>query len=999
MNKRTLIVEDSLTVRMDLREALEDAGFDCVECATLAQARAALAEAMPALVLLDNQLPDGDGGSWLAELRATPRGGGECVVLILSNASLAGDRLRGIAHGADEYVGKPYDRTYVVDRARELVRQRQARLATPEPHVASVLLIDDSETFREALCEALEPHGYDIYMAAHGEEGLRQAAALRPNAVIVDQHMPGIDGAAVIRRLRLDPALRHTPCLLLTADEGPEAELRALEAGADAFARKQDDVDLILARVAAMLRSAKSSLPEQGASLSGPKRLLLVDDSANVLAELGATLRDDGYDVIAAGTGELALELLAVQPVDAVLLDVQMPGIGGLETCRRIKSAPALRDIPVVLLTAFEGRASMLAGLEAGADDYVVKANGEVELLKARLRAQLRRKQFEDEARRVHAELHSNAMEAAEARAARDLADSRAELLAVLQQRNDALEQLNAELSRASSAKTAFLSTMSHELRTPLNAVIGFAQLMRDGAAGPVSDRQSEFCNHIHNAGQHLLSLVNDLLDMAKIEAGRVDLDIEPVALDELLRDALAIVQERARLNRIQMDFFGVGAHQRLCVDRRRLRQIIYNLLSNAAKFTPKGGNIRLEARRVSRLRAREALPGFPDGRRSELPESEYAEFIQISVTDNGIGIPPEGLDKLFQPFNQVRNVLTHKVEGTGLGLATVARLVQLHGGAVAVSSAPDKGSCFTCWLPWRDPVVPDVILPDEPSARPLALVIEHHEPAAALMQTQLNAAGFRVRHVTSAEAALELAPQMRPDLITLEVNLPGLDGWELLSRLKNLPGWAHIPVVVVSVDAGQEVALSLGASAVLHKPVSRKALSKELEMLGFKPTATRKFLVLAISDAPGDLQSLSAHLSQPGFSVLRATGGKEGIELARRHVPDLIVLDLLMTEVDGIGVVEALQRDPLTAAIPVIVVAASQLTPRDRELLNRHVQRATAVRDPADVGAAPAPSAGAGAATGAGTRAPANPQGHFMDEVKRAISRTSWGDLDPLDE
>jgi len=990
MNKRTFIVEDSLTVRMDLREALEDAGFDCVDCATLAQARAALAEGMPALVLLDNQLPDGDGGSWLAELRASPQGG-DCVVLILSNASQAGDRLRGIAHGADEYVGKPYDRVYVVDRARELVRQRQARLATPEPLVASVLLIDDSETFREALGEALEPHGYDIYMAAHGEEGLRQAAALRPNAVIVDQHMPGIDGAAVIRRLRLDPALRHTPCLLLTADEGPEAELRALEAGADAFARKQDDVDLILARVAAMLRSAKASLPEQGASLLGPKRLLLVDDSANVLAELGATLRDDGYDVVAASSGEQALELLAVQPVDAVLLDVQMPGIGGLETCRRIKSAPSLRDIPVVLLTAFEGRASMLAGLEAGADDYVVKANGEVELLKARLRAQLRRKQFEDEARRVHAELHSSAMEAAEARAARELADSRAELLAVLQQRNDALEQLNAELSRASSAKTAFLSTMSHELRTPLNAVIGFAQLMRDGAAGPVSERQSEFCNHIHNAGQHLLSLVNDLLDMAKIEAGRVDLDIEPVELDELLRDALAIVQERARLNRIQMDFFGVGGGQRLCVDRRRLRQIIYNLLSNAAKFTPKGGNIRLEARRVPRLRAREALPGFPDGRRSELPDSEYGEFIQISVTDNGIGIPSEGLDKLFQPFNQVRNALTHKVEGTGLGLATVARLVQLHGGAVAVSSAPDKGSCFTCWLPWREPVMPDVVLPDEPGERPLALVIEHNEPAAALMRTQLNAAGFRVRHVASAEAALELAPQLRPDLITLEVNLPGLDGWELLSRLKNLPGWAHIPVVVVSVDAGQEVALSLGASAVLHKPVSRKALSKELEMLGFKPTATRKFLVLAISDAPGDLQSLSAHLSQPGFSVLRATGGKEGIELARRHVPDLIVLDLLMTEVDGIGVVEALQRDPLTAAIPVIVVAASQLTTRDRELLNRHVQRATAHGDPAAEGAT------AGPATG--QRPPANPQGHFMDEVKRAISRTSWGDLDPLDD
>ncbi len=982
------IVEDSLTVRMDLREALEDAGFFCVECATLAQARLALARDTPALVLLDTQLPDGDGGTWLQELRGAPQGT-ETVVLILSNAAQAGDRLRGLAHGADEFVGKPYERTYVVDRARELLRlrqsQRQDMSHKPRP---SVLLVDDSETFRHALREALEPVGYRIHLAAHGEDGLRQAAALRPNAMIVDQHMPGLDGAAVIRRLRLDPALRHTPCLLLTADEGADAELRALEAGADAFARKQDDVDMILARVAAMLRSATASLPEHGASLLGPKRVLLVDDSPNVLAELGVALRDDGYDVVPARNGEQALELLSVQAVDAVLMDVQMPGLGGLETCRRIKAAPAMRDIPVVLLTAEDGRASMLAGLEAGADDYVVKASGEVELLKARLRAQLRRKQFEDEARRVHAELHHSAMEAAQARAARTLADSRAELLAALQQRNEALEQLNAELSRASSAKTAFLSTMSHELRTPLNAVIGFAQLMRDGAAGPVSPRQAEFCHHIHNAGQHLLSLVNDLLDMAKIEAGRVDLDFEPVELDELLRDALAIVQERTRLANIQVSVSGVGAGQRLCVDRRRLRQIIYNLLSNAAKFTPKGGQIRLEAAKVGRARARDALPGFALGRRSELPDNEFREFVQISVTDSGIGIPSDGLERLFQPFNQIKNVLTHKVEGTGLGLATVSRLVQLHGGAVAVTSEPDRGSCFTCWLPWREPVMPDVVLPDDPAERPLALVIEHNLQAAALMQTQLNGAGFRVRHVTSAEEALELSAHLRPDLITLEVQLPGLDGWELLSRLKNLNGWAHIPVVVVSVDAGQEVALSLGASAVLHKPISRAALAKELEVLGFQPTETRNFLVLAISEAPGDLQSLSQHLSQPGFSVLRATGGKDGIDQARRHVPDLIVLDLLMAEVDGIGVVEALQRDPLTAAIPVIVVAASQLTARDKELLNRHVQRAR-----------PAPTATSPAPLPDGARVASGPQGHFMDEVKRAISRTSWGDLDPLDE
>jgi len=972
MNEVVFIVDDSLTVRMDLCEALDEAGFVCVGCADLAEARAALQRQLPGLVVLDRQLPDGDGSAWLAELRAAP-GGAECVVLMLSNAAEADDRLRGLARGADEYVGKPYDRLYIVDRARELLRTRRPPVADR----SSVLLIDDSETFRQALREALEGAGYRVSLAADGEEGLRTAAAQRPAAIIVDRHMPGLDGAGVIRRLRLDPALRSTPCLLLTGEEGLDAELQALDAGADAFARKQQDVDLILARLAAVLRSAGASTPEQGASLLGPKRILAVDDNAAFMALLASTLRDEGYDVVVARSGEQSLELLAVQPVDCILMDVLMPGMGGLEACRRIKAAPALRDIPVVLLTALDSSESMLAGLEAGADDYVLKTDGELELLKARVRAQLRRKQFEDDARRQHAELHSNAMEAAEARAARELADSRAELLAVLQQKNDALEHLNAELTRASGAKSNFLSTMSHELRTPLNAVIGFASILRDGGSGALTPRQIEFASHIHNAGQHLLSLVNDILDLAKIEAGRVDLELEPVELDPLLDDALVIVRERALATAVSLQLQGVGEGQGLCVDRRRLRQIVYNLLSNAVKFTPKGGSIVLAAQKVDRHAAETAVPGFDSGRRTELPAGEHAAFLQLSVTDSGIGIPAAELDRLFQPFNQVKNALTRKVEGTGLGLATVARLAELHGGCVAVSSEPGVGSCFSCWLPWRELVrdkrAPAPLSAQPPAERPLALVVEDNAQAALLLQTQLGSAGFRVQLAESAEAALALVGQIRPDLITLDVQLPGLDGWGLLSRLKSLPGWAHVPVVVVSVDAGHEIALSLGAAAVLHKPVGRLALIQELELLGFKPTATRKFLVLVVSDAPGELQLVSSYLAQPGFSVLRAVGGREGIELAQRYVPDLIVLDLLMSDVDGIDVVAALRQSPATAGIPVIVVAAAKLSEQDRELLASHLQRPPA---PPRAGAAP-----------------------FLDEVRRALSRTAWGEIDARED
>lgn len=992
MSDCVFIVEDSLTVRMDLREALEHAGFECVDCPSLAAARLALARRRPDLVLLDQLLPDGEGLEWLAELRAQP-GGSDCVVLMLSNASEAGHRLRGLGQGADDYVGKPYDRHYVVDRARELLRQRRGGAAAGP---SRVLVVDDSETFRQALREALEGAGYRVSLAASGEEGLRSAAAERPAAVIVDRQLPGLSGAEVIRQLRMDPALRRLPCVLLTAVEDASAELEALEAGADAFVRKQEDVELMLARLAAVLRSAAASAPAQSASLLDPKRILAVDDSVTFLAEAAAMLRDEGYDVLVASSGEQALELLAVQPVDCVLMDLLMPGMGGLEACRRLKADVQRRDIPLILLTAVQERGALLAGLEAGADDFVAKS-GEFELLRARVRAQLRRKQFEDEARRSRSEQHHSELEAAAARAARALADSRAELLAELERKNATLEQMNAELLRASQAKTNFLSTMSHELRTPLNAIIGFSVILRDGMAGPLSLRQQDFATHIHQAGQHLLSLVNDILDLAKIEAGKVDLQLEPLALDEQLDEALVVVRERARGEGIALQVQGLGAAARLCADARRLRQILYNLLSNAVKFTPTGGTVRVEARRVSRREAAQGWPGFARGRRLPLPAGPHQHFVQISVSDTGMGMSPAALDQLFKPFSQIKS--PHggaELEGTGLGLATAARLAELHGGCMAVSSEPGQGSCLSFWLPWREPegdagdagaAVPGTVAgparptrPPAPEPRPAmrsggpaqALVVEADATAANQMRQQLEAAGFAVRVADSAEAALALAdPALRPDLITLDVNLPGLDGWGLLSRLKSLPGWAHVPVVVVSVDGQHEVGLSLGAAAVLSKPVERQALNQELELLGFKPGPSREFLVLLVHDEPKELEQIAHYLNRPGFSVLRAEGGAEGIELARRYEPDLIVLDLLMREVGGIEVVEALRADARTAAIPVIVMAARDFSDQERTRLSAHVQAALA--------------------------RPARADDRFLDEVRRACARsglTVWGEL-----
>ena len=345
MTGTVLIVDDSLTVRMDLAEAFAAAGIHTLPCATLAEARLTLAREPIAVVILDVQLPDGDGTELLGEIRTTPALA-KTYVLMLSVESEVKSRIRGLQIGADDYVGKPYDTGFVLARVKEVLRRRESTPSHPAGGATvptTVLIIDDSVTYRTALCRTLEGSGYEVIVAASGEEGLRMAADLRPMALIVDGIMSGIDGATVIRTIRLDAALRRTPCLMLTGSEDADSELHALDSGADAFVRKEEEPEVILARLAAVLRNAHQGESHEK-SLLGPKRILAVDDSMTYLQELGAALRTDGYDVVLAHSGEEAIDMVGAQAVDCILMDLLMPGIGGKEACRRIKEAPSLRD-------------------------------------------------------------------------------------------------------------------------------------------------------------------------------------------------------------------------------------------------------------------------------------------------------------------------------------------------------------------------------------------------------------------------------------------------------------------------------------------------------------------------------------------------------------------------------------------------------------------------------------------------------------------------------
>lgn len=850
-------------------------------------------------------------------------------------------------------IGKSYERADLIAQARRL-------LARAAPGAASrVLVIDDSLTYREALCDILREQGYRVDSAASGEEGLRCATAQRPDVLIVDGQLPGIDGATVVRKLRLNVALRDTPCILLTGAGELGAELAALNSGADGFVRKQEDPELLLARVAALLRKSADTR-HGGASTvpSGPYRVLAVDDSPTYLEALSESLREEGYTVLAARSGEEALESVTLQAVDCILLDRLMPGMGGTETCRRIKASPALRDIPLIMLTGTEDRDAMIEGLATGADDYVLKSS-ELAVLKARVSAQLRRKQFEDENRRIRLELLNREVEATEARAARELAESRAQLLRVVEQRNQELEALNQalqlrqqeldqsntqlaaanrQLEEASRLKSEFLSTMSHELRTPLNAIIGFAELFKDGALGDLAEEQRKFVAAIYDSGEHLLQLINEVLDLSKIEAGRMELELEAIELEQMLADSLTVVRERAGVNHIGVDCQTTGA-PRVRADRRRLRQILYNLLSNAVKFTPEGGSVHLHACCVDRQTAATALPGFAEGVRMPLPDGAAEQFAQISVTDTGIGIAAADIPRLFTPFSQLDSSLSRKAEGTGLGLAVVRQLAELHGGTVAMSSKAGQGSCFCVWLPlWEAEPGAAAAVAGQTAGQRQALVIEDDPHAAELVTVQLGLEGFDCLHVPSVEAALALADRVRPALILLDLLLPGRQGWELLPLAETVPAWAGVPVVVISVDADRCRGMALGVDRLLQKPIRREQLADCLAELGFSDDRASQSSVLLVDDDPAALELMSTYLGQAGFRVDRAGDGRSGLRALQTRRPDLIVLDLLMPGFSGFDFMAALNADPAIAGIPTLVVTASQPDELARARLGRPV-------------------------------------------------------------
>jgi CheY-like chemotaxis protein len=383
-----------------------------------------------------------------------------------------------------------------------------------------------------------------------------------------------------------------------------------------------------------------------------------------------------------------------------------------------------------------------------------------------------------------------------------------------------------------------------------------------------------------------------------------------------------------------------------MLVDARKVKQIVYNLLSNAVKFTADGGQVTLRAAKVPRASVGQLEDGGKGSGRAFMPgDNTFAEFLAISVSDTGIGIAAEDLEHLFKPFSQIDSGLARKFEGTGLGLAMVKLLADLHGGSVAVESQANAGSRFTVWLPLRRLEATGVSASAAPvAAAPpqlasdarTALVVDDDLTSADLIRIQLEAEGFAVLHASSTAEGMRLAIERTPSLITLDIALPKMDGWDFLTRIKKVPALRHVPVVIISILPDFTRGFALGAAAVMQKPVTRKELYDSLAQLGlFLHADGQALTALVVDDDPQAVELVAVRLAAIGANVLRAHGGQEAIDIARAQLPGLIVLDLMMPSVNGFDVVEALRERAATARIPIIVMTAKRITAEDHQRLD----------------------------------------------------------------
>jgi len=476
------------------------------------------------------------------------------------------------------------------------------------------------------------------------------------------------------------------------------------------------------------------------------------------------------------------------------------------------------------------------------------------------------------------------------------------------------IEEKGHQLELASQHKSQFVASMSHELRTPLNAIIGLTEMMVTNAARFGTEKAAEPLKRVHRAGQHLLGLINQVLDLSKIEAGKLELNPESVSLAPLIDEVVGTARQLAQQNKNNLVVEAQEKLGVLTVDPMRLRQILLNLLSNACKFTSQG-EVKLRVRKVA------------DGR----------NWVEFAVADTGIGMTGEQQAKLFEEFTQADSSTARRYGGTGLGLAITRKLARMMGGDVTVASEPGKGSVFTVRLPaGPDPVAKAATNGSRPPSNDCVLVVDDDATARELIAEQLKAEGFSVVTAAGGLEGLKLAKDLRPIVITLDVMMPDLDGWSVLAALRQDADLAEIPVIMITILDEHRRGVALGAAGYLTKPIDRERLHRMVSRFRAPARPTR---VLLVDDDKDQRERLRGWLDGEQWVVQETANGREALTRLQADKPDVILLDLMMPEMDGFAVVAALQKEPRWRDIPVIVITARDLDAKDRERLNSGVQ------------------------------------------------------------
>ena len=481
----------------------------------------------------------------------------------------------------------------------------------------------------------------------------------------------------------------------------------------------------------------------------------------------------------------------------------------------------------------------------------------------------------------------------------------------------EALVRAKEDAERATKFKDQFLSTMSHELRTPLNAVLGFSDLLADERYGALNDRQRRYVDHIHTGGTHLLNLITDILDLSKIEAGRMEIAPEDVNIASAFAEVLSALQPLAD-KKSQCLTKDVVPRLYVRADMTRFKQILMNLVGNAIKFTPNLGRIELVARQVGGQ-------------------------VRLEVRDDGPGIAPQEQQQIFEAFFRLTETGT-ATEGTGLGLAITARLVELHGSKLEIESEPGDGSCFHFSLPLLatpPPVAAQTTIALSGSGKaPRILIVEDHAATGQLIQSQLRSSGYETLRCDHAGHAAEMAAEHQPDAITLDLLMKPVHGLEVLLQLKNDPRTSKIPLIVVTIADKSGVGSALGADEYLVKPVDKATLLAAVERcLSSRGRAAPVRAILVVEDDPATREMIEDLLTAGGYSVITAADGEQARACVAQALPELVILDLILPKMGGLELLAEWRDNPRTADLPVFVLTSKDLTKEEEKYVHAHAE------------------------------------------------------------